>query len=221
MLDAAEALFAAGGAEAVTVEAVVRTADTSVGSFYARFRDRAGLLAAMHGRFLERMQEETGAAVAAAVREPTLARAVGAFVTRVLPAARRNRESILFFVAVSSTDTPLRSQGLAANPGFAGAFAAVVLPFRDQIPHRNPEAAVDVAFRVLFAIFLQRAMFTPKEATGRAMSDAALAGEFARCLVSYLTTPMEGGAASHGTGRQPAADAGRGADPPQPAADQP
>jgi AcrR family transcriptional regulator len=190
MLTAAEALFAAGGAEAVTVEAVVRKAGTSVGSFYARFTDRAGLLAAMHGRFLERMREEAGAAVAAAARQPSLARAVGAFVTHVLPAARRHRESILFFVAVSATDSPLRKQGLAANPGFAGAFAAVVMPFREEIPHRNPEAAIDVAFRMLFAVFLQQAMFTPKEATGRAISGAALARELTRCLVSYLTTPM-------------------------------
>jgi AcrR family transcriptional regulator len=190
MLTAAEALFAAGGAEAVTVEAVVRKAGTSVGSFYARFTDRAGLLAAMHGRFLERMQEETGAAVAAAGMQPTLDRALGTFVKHVLRAARRHRESILFFVAISATDTPLRSQGLAANPGFAGAFAAVVMPFREQIVHRRPEAAIDVAFRVIFAMFLQRAMFTPREATGRVLSDASLAKELTHCLVSYLTTPM-------------------------------
>jgi AcrR family transcriptional regulator len=190
MLEAATTLFAAGGAEAVTVEAVVREAGTSVGSFYARFTDRAGLLATMHGRFLERLQGEAGAAVAAAVREPTLSRAVGAFVKHLIPTARRHRDSILFFVAVSATDSPLRGQGLAANPGFAAAFAAAVMPFRQQISHPSPDAAIDVAFRVLFAMFLQRAMFTPKEATGRAVSDAALASEITRCLVAYLTTPI-------------------------------
>lgn len=187
MLDAAEALFAAGGADAVTVEAVVAAAGTSVGSFYARFTDRSGLLAAMHGRFLERMQAETGAAVAAAVRQPSLPLAVQAFVQQTLSAARRHRESILFFVATSATDTPLRQQGLAANPGFARAFAAAVMKFRPEIAHPRPELAVDVAFRVLFAAFVQRALFTPKEATGRAVSDAALAEEISRCLVSYLS----------------------------------
>jgi AcrR family transcriptional regulator len=192
MLDAAEMLFAAGGAEAVTVEAVVREAGTSVGSLYARFTDRAGLLAAMHGRFLERMQEETGTAVAAAARERTLSRAVGAFVKHLIPTARRHRDSILFFVVISATDSPLRSQGLAANPGFAAAFAAVVMPFRQQISHPNPKAAIDVAFQVLFAMFVQRAMFTPREATGRSLSDAALAEEIADCMVAYLSGPPRG-----------------------------
>jgi len=189
MLDAAEALFAAGGAEAVTVEAVVAAAGTSVGSFYARFTDRAGLLAAMHGRFLERMQAETGTAVAAAIGQPSLALALKAFVQQALSAARRHRESILFFVATSATDTPLRQQGLAANPGFAGAFAAAVMQFRQEITHPRPELAVDVAFRIFFAVFVQRALFTPKEATGRAVSDAVLAEEISRCLASYLVAP--------------------------------
>jgi AcrR family transcriptional regulator len=189
MLDAAEALFAAGGAEAITVEAVVRSARTSVGSFYARFVDRAGLFAAMHGRFLERLQAEAGAAVAAAMSESTLPRVVAAFVKQSLPAAVRHRESILFFVVASATDTPLRQQGLAANPGFAAAFASVVMPFRTEILHARPELAVDVAFRMFFAAFIQRALFTPKEATGRAVSDAALATEISSCLIAYLSSP--------------------------------
>jgi AcrR family transcriptional regulator len=189
MLDAAEALFAAGGAEAVTVEAVVRKADTSVGSFYARFRDREGLLVAMHGRFLERLRAEAAGAIAAAAGKPSLARAVAAFVRHALPAAVRNRESILFFVATSATNTPLRQEGLAANPGFAAAFVAALSPHRAEIAHAKPDQALDVAFRIFFAMFVQRALFTPKEATGRAVSDAALATEISSCLMAYLSSP--------------------------------
>ena len=191
MLDAAEALFAKGGADAVTVDAIVRQAKTSVGAFYARFADRAGLLAAMHERFLERMAAETRAAVSKAVRQADLARAVTAFVKHALPAARKHRESILFFVVTSATESPLRQQGLAANPGFAAAFAAVVMPFRKEIAHPHPEHAIDVAFRILFAVFLQRALFTPSEATGKPLSDASLAKEIADCLVAYLVPSCE------------------------------
>jgi AcrR family transcriptional regulator len=189
MLTAAEALFAAGGAEAVTVEAVVRTAKTSVGSFYARFTDREGLLIAMHGRFLERLRTEAAGAIAAAAGQPSLARAVAAFVKHALPAAVRNRESILFFVATSATDTPLRQEGLAANPGFAAAFVAALSPHRAEIAHAKPDQALDVAFRIFFAMFVQRALFTPEEATGRSLSDTALAEEIANCVVAYLSRP--------------------------------
>ena len=154
MLDAAESLFASGGAEAVTIEAVVRQAETSVGSFYARFINRDGLLAAMHSRFLENFEKEAKAGIAVALRQPTIERALLSFMKQAFESARKNRESILFFVATSATDTSLRHQGLAANPGFAAAFAAVILPFRDQIKHQNPEIAIDIAFRIFFAMFI-------------------------------------------------------------------
>lgn len=186
MLDAAEALFATGGPEAVTIEAVVRESRTSVGSFYARFADRAGLLSTMHGRFIERMYAESASAVAAAVKQPNLGQAIEAFVNQALPAAVSHRESILFFVATSATDTPLRQQGLAANPAFAASFTSVILNFRHEITHHSPEIAADFAFRVFFAMFLQRALFTPHEATGRTFSDADLAAEISGCLVKYL-----------------------------------
>ena len=189
MLDAAESLFAAGGAEAVTIEAVVRQSETSVGSFYARFINRDGLLAAMHGRFIENFETEAKAAIAVAVRQPTIERALLSFTKQAFESARRNRESILFFVATSATDTSLRHPGLAANPGFAAAFAAVILPFRDQINHKKPELAIDITFRIFFAMFIQRALFTPREATGRAITDTVLAREITNCLILYLISP--------------------------------
>ena len=189
MLDAAESLFASGGAEAVTIEAVVRHAETSVGSFYARFINRDGLLAAMHSRFLENFEKEAKAGIAVALRQPTIGRALLSFMKQAFESARKNRESILFFVATSATDTSLRHQGLAANPGFAAAFAAVILPFRDQIKHQNPEIAIDIAFRIFFAMFIQRALFTPREATGRAITDTVLAKEITNCLILYLVSP--------------------------------
>lgn len=186
MLDAAEALFAAGGSDAVTVDAVVREAHTSVGAFYGRFGDRHGLLVAMHDRFLDRLAAVAATAVKAAIRRPTLPEAVATFVQHALPASKKYRESILFFVAVSATDTPLRRQGLAANPQFAAAFAAVVMPHLVARGCTNRELAADMAFRMLFALFVQRAMFTPREATGRMISDRVHAEEIGRAIVAYL-----------------------------------
>ena len=74
MLDAGEAIFAEGGDGALTVEAVVKRAGTSVGSFYSRFGDRDGLLQSMHERFLLRIGGAAHVAVAAAGNEKTLAR---------------------------------------------------------------------------------------------------------------------------------------------------
>ncbi len=53
ILDAAEALVTEKGFEEATVAEVARRAESSVGAFYARFRDKTGLLYALHDRYLE------------------------------------------------------------------------------------------------------------------------------------------------------------------------
>lgn len=189
MLDAAEALFAAGGDDAVTIEAVVRQSGTSVGAFYARFTDRAGLLSAMQTRFHERMKQEAGSAIAAAIVQPNLKHVISTFVKCALPAALRHRESILFFVATSATDTPLRQDGVAENTKFATAFSAMLEPFRAEIAHPDTDLAIDMAFRIFFAMFIQRALFNPREATGRELSDEHHMDEISHCLIQYLVAP--------------------------------
>ena len=54
MLDAGEQLFYEGGSPALTLEAVIERAETSTGSFYARFGDMRGFLDAMLDRFVAR-----------------------------------------------------------------------------------------------------------------------------------------------------------------------
>jgi AcrR family transcriptional regulator len=187
MLDAAEALFAEGGANAVTVEAVVRQSGTSVGAFYARFIDRSGLLSAMQDRFHVRMMNETATAVAAASTQPSLKHALNTFVKCALPVARKYRESILFFVATSATDTPLRRQGVAENPNFAAAFSTLLQPFRKEIGHKDPDLAIDIAFRIFFALFIQHTLFGVKETTGRDLDEDQFIEEISQCLYLYLS----------------------------------
>ena len=53
ILDAAESLVTEKGFEDATVAEVARRAGSSVGAFYARFRDKTGLLYALYDRYLE------------------------------------------------------------------------------------------------------------------------------------------------------------------------
>jgi AcrR family transcriptional regulator len=53
MLDAAETLFAKRGFDDVPVAEIVELAGASVGSFYRRFKDKDGLLQAVHEKFCE------------------------------------------------------------------------------------------------------------------------------------------------------------------------
>ena len=184
MLDAAEALFAEGGEEALTVEAVVKRSKTSVGSFYARFGDRGGLLEAMHERFLERLGAGSQMAIQAAVRQKTLIGALEVLITHVFAVVREYRDSARFFFLHRSTDQKLRAQGIQANAFFARMFADLVLRYQNEVAHAKPAIAADVAWRMTFAMFAQQVMFEDQEVSGVAIGDKALVRELARCLTA-------------------------------------
>lgn len=189
MLDAAEALFAGGGPDALTVEAVIERAGTSAGAFYARFGDRDGLLEALHERFLGRLQGLVTGIVLEGLKQPTLAEALAVAVAGSLAVARKYHDSLVFFVLFRAADERLRKQGIAANLGFAEAFRAIVMHHKNEIRHPDPVRAVEVAFRILFAILVQQVMFKPRELTGRPMIDKTLTRELCRTLLLQLTTP--------------------------------
>jgi len=189
MLDAAEALFAEGGESALTVEAVVTRAKTSVGSFYGRFDDRDGLLQAMHERFLLRLGGAAHVAVAAAGNEKTLAGALEVFLSHLFTAAHEYRNSARFFVLHRSADPSLRAQGIRANAVFAGIFTTLMLSHREEIAHASPATAIDVAWRMLYAALAQQMMFDGEEVSGVPMTIPALVREITCCLAAYLEAP--------------------------------
>jgi AcrR family transcriptional regulator len=189
MLDAAEAVFAEGGDNALTVEAVITRAKTSVGNFYGRFGDRDGLLRAMHERFLLRIGGAAHVAVAAAGDEKTLAGAIHVFLSHVFTATHEYRNSARFFVLHRSADPNLRAQGIRANAVFAGIFTTLVQSHREEIAHANPKTAIDVAWRMVFAALAQQMMFDDEEVSGVPMAIPALVHEITCCIVAYLKAP--------------------------------
>jgi len=186
MLDAAEAIFAEGGENALTVEAVVKGANTSVGNFYGRFGDRDGLLQAMHERLLLRLGSAAHVGVAAACQEKTLAGAIEVYLSHLFTAAHEYRNSARFFVLDRSADKVLRAQGIQANAVFAGIFTKLMLSHREEITHAHPETATDVAWRMMFAALVQQMMFDNQEVTGVTMTMPTLVHEIASFVVAYL-----------------------------------
>ena len=189
MLDAAEAIFAEGGDNSLTVEAVITRAKTSVGNFYGRFGDRDGLLKAMHERFLLRLGGAAHVAVAAAGNEKTLVGAIEVFLSHVFTATQEYRNSARFFVLHRSADTTLRAQGIRANAVFAGIFTTLILSHREEITHAHPETATDVAWRLMFAALAQQMMFDDQEVSGMPITIPELVHEIACCLGAYLKAP--------------------------------
>jgi hypothetical protein len=140
----------------------------------------------MHERFLLRIGGAAHVAVATAGNEKSLAGAIEVFMSHVFTATQEYRNSARFFVLHRSSDPILRAQGIRANTLFAGIFTSLVLSHREEIAHASPMIAVDVAWRMLYAVLAQQMMFDDEEISGVAMDTPALVREVSSCLVAYL-----------------------------------
>lgn len=189
MLDSAEALLACGGPDALTVDAVVRESHTSVGSFYARFGDRQGLLLAMQDRFLQRLGQSFASGLEAANADLDLRETMERLVSGFLGAFRSHRSAFNAFMLLNRSDPSMRARGAEASRASAQAISALLAHHTDQIAHPRPELAADFVYRTLFALATQTVMFDDREVTSRNHSQQTWVDETANLLLAYLCGP--------------------------------
>jgi AcrR family transcriptional regulator len=187
MLDAAEWLLDQGGADAVTVEAVIRRAGTSVGSFYARFGDRRGLLAAMQDRFHSRLDELSAQVVFAVAEVTDLREGMEILIRQFLLVFRQYRTSFAANLVQNRSDPTLRSQG-ALHRRNAARLASWFIAERmvDQVTHPDPALAADFVFRALSSLAMQTVLFDDDEITAQRHDPETWVTETTNLLMGYL-----------------------------------
>lgn len=187
LLDAAEALIAERGGADLTVPELVHRAGSSVGGFYARFRDKDELLQALEERFfheldarvaeLSRPERWEGASIPEIVAD-----LVGELVRTV-----REREALLRCILIrAARDRDTLEEGLRFRRRVSERVSALLLPRREQIGHPDPGLAVDLGVQLLFGLAQQAATLGEVRVGDRVLSDADLAREFARNFLAYL-----------------------------------
>jgi AcrR family transcriptional regulator len=140
-------LLEEGGPDAVTVQAVVRRARSSVGSFYARFQGKDDLLEHLREQVRSSTEAEWKGAVAAEAWDSSLARAAARAVALILE--RRPR----YDARLRTADGPasarehedLRRKALDE-------LAARLLERRDEITHPDPERAVRIGLAAVLGV---------------------------------------------------------------------
>lgn len=188
LLDAAEALLMEKGFEDVKVADVAAHAESSVGAFYARFRDKDGLLFALQQRWLEQAVATTDDAL-----DP--ARWSGAGVAGILNAVVpflvgvfRERKGLLrAFVLRHYTDAAFREQRDRLTDYVADKLAALLLARREEIGHPEPDMAARFGLGLVFDGIQSAVLFD--EPRGVPMGDARLAAELTRVYLAYLGVP--------------------------------
>jgi AcrR family transcriptional regulator len=184
ILDAAEALIAERGFDGASIADIAQRAKSSVGGVYRRFRDKEGLLLALHERFCEE-----ACATADEAFDPNRWKRSGAAAiinqfAAFLVQIYRDREGLLCaFLARATVDEPLRNRSRQLFAHIEQGLHALLSQRQAEISHPHPELAIGLGLHTILGS-LNHTVQTG--VTAVQLTDARLASELARLLNAYL-----------------------------------
>jgi AcrR family transcriptional regulator len=184
MLDAAEQLIRLQGVEGFTVADLVKRAESSIGSFYARFEDKDALVRVVQDRVLTRIETVLEASTPKAWAGASLEECVSKVVTSL---AFGVEEGPLFhaFLLQSTRDSVMRDRGRRFARKLCELFRAAVTPHRKHIRHADPELAVDFAYAMCMSV-LERRLLWGRSASPDDLARPELVRELTRTVSAYL-----------------------------------
>ncbi|MBS1104607.1 MAG: Transcriptional regulator, TetR family protein [Deltaproteobacteria bacterium] len=198
ILDAAEALVTEKGFEEATVADVARRAESSVGAFYARFRDKTGLLYALHDRYFEQAMATADLALDparwAGTKIPAILRAVVRFLVEIY---RERQGLIRAFVVRNQGDVEFRARQDRLSRSVAARLSALLLARADEIAHPNAARAVGFGLAMTVSTIESVVLFGELRSSELALSDDELAAELARAFLAYLGVPQHNTLSTH------------------------
>jgi AcrR family transcriptional regulator len=184
LLDAAERLVAEKGFDGTGIVEIAQEAGSSVGGFYRRFRDKDGLLHALHERFCEEAQATADAAFDPARWEGTPTDEVLDEFCAFLVRTYRDREGLLrAFLARGIADIRVRQRTDALFEHVAERLRAFLRGRSGEIAHPNPPLAASVGLHLVLGTLNHLVQVQPRSVK---LSDGRLAGELARAFRAYL-----------------------------------
>jgi len=189
ILEAGYALLEEGGVDALTVAAVAERAGMAVGSIYRRFGDKEGLLLAIQHAFTENLQAEITERMSAErlrlLRDPAvaIAEAVGA----ITDAFRAHEALLRVFLLLGTRHQAVRAEGsrvsVEGNRHFTEALR------HTPVAHADAEAALDFAFRLVYAAIAHRVTQGEFLESERPLPWSELRSHLQTAVVSYLLGP--------------------------------
>ena len=186
MLDAGEKLFYEGGSPALTLEAVIERAETSTGSFYARFGDMRGFLDAMHERVLGMVAAEILPILGKASMEPDLESSMHKAFTDVFEVVERHRVPLYFYAVGNSHDPEWREMGAQFTLGIADVLTQLIKQHLPRFTSTADKRRIDMAVRMSIASVFQQIMLDQDEISRVSISRKSVAAEYANIVCAYL-----------------------------------
>lgn len=187
LLDAAEQLINEKGLSDVSIPEIVRRARSSVGGFYARFRDKNELLRALEERFYGELERRVEGLVDPDRWEGVPTREIVRAAVAELVAVARERERMLAaFLFRAVQDPVVREDALRFRRRVTERFERLLLARRSEFGHRDPALAIDLGIQAAFAFMQQHLLLGETRVADRTLSDEELRTELTELLLAYL-----------------------------------
>jgi AcrR family transcriptional regulator len=187
ILDAAESLIRERGFDNMTIADVVQGSGSSVGSIYARFNNKVGLLEAVQVRYHARVQNGIFSAFSGDnPRDESLTEAAGRIVDVLAHHILSDPELFRAFVVQAVFHAGVRTQGERANAERREKVVEILLAHRDEIRHPDPEQAARWLYSLLMAELRERVTYGEKAELAGGFADEAFVAELSRTAACYL-----------------------------------
>jgi AcrR family transcriptional regulator len=184
LLDAAEKIVARKGFDETSIVEIARAAGSSVGGFYRRFRDKDGLLHALHERFCQEARATAEDVLDPARWRGAPAQQIVTEFTAFLVEVYRERDGLLraFLVRGMSDDT-VRHR---TDELFGDLSAGMIKLFSqrtDELSHPDPAVALPLSLRLVVGTLNHTIQLRPSMLD---IHDDRLAAELSRAFLCYL-----------------------------------
>jgi AcrR family transcriptional regulator len=183
LLDTAEALVAEKGFDDAGIVEIAQRAGSSVGGFYRRFRDKQGLLHAMHERFSEEARATADAALdPERWADAPAAEIVPEFVDFLVRIFREREGLFRAFLMRGASDPVVRERTEKLFAYIAGKLAFLIAQRVDEIRHPDPALAAAFGLHIVLGSLQHSVLGT----TTFPLSDERLAPQLSQAFLAYL-----------------------------------
>jgi len=154
-------VLAAEGWEGFTIARVAAAADASVGLIYGRFHNKDALFEAIHDRFMSEVEALHAKGFEHPDAQLTTAQVIRHSVDALAAGFSYNPAVLRVAMLRAAVDPTVQDRGHRAVTDLAHRFENALLERRGDFTHADPEVAVKICFRMVFATLSRRITLGP------------------------------------------------------------
>lgn len=175
--------------ERISIRRIVREADTSIGSFYARFRDKDALLPVLYAEYETQLEQHLVALRKAISKAETLddvSRLIVAHFVDILGDIPNLSRALFEYATRAPNSAETGQLGRRRHQQYAFVLDRI-LTFADEITHGDPHRAADLGLYFVTVAVRNRLLYPKLPSTHLLkISKRELKKELARMLTGYL-----------------------------------